>query len=165
MISPVPHFLVYTGVALFLLMRGGNELCRLVFFFSGLTNVNSPDPVQPVKAGRIVGSLERLVIAMGLAAGSWEVVAAVIALKTVARFKELDEKLFAEYFLIGSLFSLLWASAVTGAWLIYDARLGVKARDQLAAIVEPAEEEMGDTPDRRRERHAGRKVEKARLAG
>ena len=33
--------------------------------------------------------------------------------ETVARFKELDERLHAEYFLVGSLFSILWAVGVT----------------------------------------------------
>jgi len=135
--APLLHFILYTGVALALLTWVGNLFCRAVFLFAGLTSVSSPDPVNPVKAGRIVGSLERLITAIGLAAGSWEVVAAVIALKTVARFKELDDKLFAEYFLIGSLCSLLWASAVTGSWVAYDELLGVKARDQITEMMTP----------------------------
>ena len=45
---------------------------------------------------------------------------------TVGRaFKELEEKLNAEYFLVGSLFSVLWAVAVTFAWRAYDARWGL----------------------------------------
>src|SRR5688572_28785712 len=103
--APQLHFILYTGIAFAFLSWGGNRFCRAIFLFAGLADVSSPDPVNPVKAGRIVGSLERLITAIGLAAGSWEVVAAVIALKTVARFKELDNKLFAEYFLIGSLCS------------------------------------------------------------
>ena len=137
--APLLHFILYTSVALALLTWGGNLFCRALFLFAGLTGISSPDPVNPVKAGRIVGSLERLIIAIGLAAGSWEVVAAVIALKTVARFKELDDKLFAEYFLIGSLCSLLWAAAVTGSWVSYDELLGIKARGRVAAMMTPPE--------------------------
>ena len=36
-------------------------------------------------------------------------IAIIIALKSLARFKELDDKNFAEYFLIGSLLSVLVA--------------------------------------------------------
>ncbi|MGF0536877.1 hypothetical protein ACQQ2Q_02705 [Agrobacterium sp. ES01] len=51
-----------------------------------------------------------------------------IALKTVARFKEMDERDFAEYFLVGSLFSILWTMFVTSAWLAYDHKLGSDLR-------------------------------------
>jgi hypothetical protein len=145
--SPLLHFFLYTSVALVLLTWGGNLFCRGVFRLTGLTDVHSPDPVQPIKAGRIVGSLERLIMAVGLTASSWEVLAAVIALKTVARFKELDDKHFAEYFLIGSLCSLLWASAVTGLWVAYDEQLGIKGRDRITVIVTPPED--ADTMQRR----------------
>lgn len=140
--TPLLHFLLYTVAALLVLTWGGNWFCRVVFLFTGLTVVTPPDPIEPIKAGRVIGSLERLITAIGLAAGSWEIVAAVIALKTVARFNELNDKQFAEYFLIGSLCSLLWASAVTGSWVAYDELLGVKARDRIAALMTPTEEEQ-----------------------
>lgn len=132
------HLILYTAAALFLLTKGGNIFCRWVLFFAGMRDLPSPDPVSPAAAGRIIGSLERLIVAFGLAAGSWEVIAAVIALKTVARFKELDDKRFAEYFLIGSLCSLLWAATVTGAWIGYDSWAGTKARVTLAGIMDTA---------------------------
>jgi hypothetical protein len=138
---PSIHFLLYTGIALWLLTGGGNLFCRSVFHFTGLSVVTPPDPIEPVRAGRVVGWLERMIMAIGIAAGSWEVLAAVIALKTVARFKELDDKRFAEYFLIGSLSSLLWASVVTGAWVVYDDLAGVEARARAAAILTPPEVE------------------------
>lgn len=131
------HLMLYTAGALVLLTYAGNVFCRWVLFLAGMRSLPSPDPVEPVTAGRIIGSLERLIVAVGLGAGSWEVVAAVIALKTVARFKELDDKTFAEYFLIGSLCSLLWAAAVTGAWITYDALAGINARAQIVEILRP----------------------------
>ena len=67
---------------------------------------------------------------------SWEVVAAVIALKTVARFKELDDQRFAEYFLVGSLFSILWAVLITSAWLVYDHRVGIDLGGVIAEAIE-----------------------------
>lgn len=67
--------------------------------------------------------------------GSWEMVAAVVALKTVARFKELDERLDAEYFLVGSLFSILWAIVVTAAWISFDKACGVDASRHVTGFV------------------------------
>lgn len=76
------------------------------------------------RAGRIIGLLERSLILAGLLMKSWEVITAVIALKTVARYKELDHQITAEYFLIGSLASILWALAVAGVVSWYDNALG-----------------------------------------
>ncbi len=81
-------------------------------------------PATSARAGRMIGSLERLIIFLGLMAGSWEIIAAVIALKTVGRFKELDQQLHAEYFLIGSLASMVWATAVSLTLIWFDRHLG-----------------------------------------
>ena len=65
----------------------------------------------------------------------WEILAAVIALKSVSRFKELNDKTFAEYFLVGSLCSLFWTILVAVAWLGYDATLGVGLRAKLLILL------------------------------
>jgi hypothetical protein len=70
------------------------------------------------------GALERLLIFMGLTASCWEILAGVVALKTVARYSKLDEQNKAEYFLIGSLASILWAVVITAATAIYDRNWG-----------------------------------------
>ena len=79
---------------------------------------------RELKAGRVIGALERLLIVAGLCLGKWEVLVAVITLKTVARFPELEKQIRAEYFLIGSLASVLWALLCAVALLIYDQWLG-----------------------------------------
>ena len=95
-----------------------------------------PEPTKPAQpAGWLIGWLERLILAIGIVAGSWEVLAAVIALKTVSRFQEMDDQAFAEYFLVGSLFSVLWAFAVTSLWMIYDRTLGIDLRADLLALL------------------------------
>ena len=82
-------------------------------------------PAEPdVKAGRFIGLLERLLIVFGLLTGKWDIIAAVIALKTVARYKELDQQITAEYFLIGSLCSILWAFLVAILLSDYDDHYG-----------------------------------------
>lgn len=75
---------------------------------------------KELRAGRVIGGLERLLILTGLLLGKWEVLVAVIALKTTARYKELDKQIRAEYFLIGSLCSILWAVAIAVLLLLYD---------------------------------------------
>ncbi|WP_333586335.1 hypothetical protein [Phenylobacterium sp.] len=129
--APWLHSLSASAVALLLLTWGGNLACQLLLRWSGLRAARSADETaedrstKTPRAGRVIGHLERLAIAGGLLAGAWEVLVAVVALKSVARFKDLEEKLNAEYFLVGSLFSVLWAVLVTLAWRAYDSRLGL----------------------------------------
>ncbi|MGU3391875.1 hypothetical protein [Sphingomonas sp. M1A8_2b] len=99
-------------------------------------------PEEAYSAGRIIGWLERLILAIGIIAHSWEVLAAVIALKSVARFKELDTKLPAEYFLVGSLFSVFWAMLITGTWLSYDQRFGIRLRETAVHLLQPDKAEQ-----------------------
>ncbi len=77
-----------------------------------------------LNAGRYIGLLERLLILIGLVLGKWEVILAVIALKTVARHSELNQRIAAEYFLIGSLASIFWAVLVAGGLIWFDQSLG-----------------------------------------
>ena len=135
----IAHGVAYSVVALLLLTGGGNWACRRMFVLSGLKVAagdgdGKGDTAQA--AGWIIGWLERLLLAIGILSRSWEIIAAVIALKTVARFRELDHREFAEYFLVGSLFSVIWAFAVTAGWLAYDRHLGIDIRGQLITVVE-----------------------------
>lgn len=120
----IVHALAYSVVFVFVLTVCGNAACRWMFRLTGLQTGQDGAMAEAPRAGRVIGSLERLVLSLGILTQSWEVLAAVIALKTVARFKELDDKNFAEYFLAGSLFSILWAAGVTTAWSAYDHHFG-----------------------------------------
>lgn len=60
--------------------------------------------------GKLIGLLERTFLYFLIIFEQIGAIAVLIALKSLARFKELDDKNFAEYFLIGSLLSLLVAS-------------------------------------------------------
>lgn len=125
------HALLYSLVALWLLTTAGNWLSRQIFTLTGLRDAIANEPEPSHSAGRWIGTIERLLTALAILLSRWEILAAVIALKTVARFKKLDEQVFAEYFLIGSLFSLFWAMLVTGAWVTYDHRMGIDLRQQV----------------------------------
>ena len=119
------HAFLYTCVAIFMLIWIGNRICQGIFSLTGLKDAIAHLPTPTHSAGRWIGTLERLILAAGILADSWEILAAVIALKTVARFKDMDKRTFAEYFLVGSLFSILWALIVTSAWLAYDHTFGI----------------------------------------
>lgn len=143
------HAAAYTAAALLLLTSGGNWTCRLLLSRFKIDEINEIDAKPPAVSGarktrrskgarppepalgRLIGTLERLLIAAGILLGSWEILVAVIALKTVGRFKDLDERIHAEYFLVGSLFSIAWALFVTGAWLVYDKLVGAGLQSML----------------------------------
>ena len=67
-------------------------------------------------AGSMIGFLERLVIGACLIYGQFASIGLVFTAKSIARYNKISEDpAFAEYYLIGSLFSIL--SALLAAWL------------------------------------------------
>jgi hypothetical protein len=121
-------------VLLVLLTIGGNEICRLVLHVSATKTPPEEGEKVSLRAGRTIGVLERLLIALGLIASSWEILAAVVALKTVARYAKLDDQNNAEYFLIGSLASILWAAAMTGLIVLFDRTWGFHMLSDLVGL-------------------------------
>lgn len=59
--------------------------------------------------GRVIGFLERLIVYTLVVAGEYGAMGWVIAAKGLARFKNLEDRTFAEYFLIGTMLSLVLA--------------------------------------------------------
>ncbi len=129
------HAILYTSIALFLLTWVGNVLCRAIFNLTGLKDATADEEQPSHVAGRVIGTLERMILTIGILMNSWEILAAVIALKTVARFQKLDKREFAEYFLVGSLFSVFWSIIISGAWLAYDNQLGIDLRQKMVALI------------------------------
>jgi hypothetical protein len=78
----------------------------------------------PARVGATIGVIERLLIVGFMLTGAEAAVGFVIAAKTVARFRQLDDRDFAEYYLLGTLASVGLAIA-TG--LIGRAALGTLA--------------------------------------
>ncbi len=68
---------------------------------------------RPLAMGRMIGILERLLALTLVLIGQWGALGLVIAAKSIARFKDLERRRFAEYYLIGTLASMLVA-AVSG---------------------------------------------------
>jgi hypothetical protein len=67
--------------------------------------------------GAIIGSLERSVILISLVTKQYLLIPVVLTCKGFARFDRLHEKSFAEFFLIGTLFSILYSFFIF--WLIF----------------------------------------------
>lgn len=98
---------VYVSGVVFL-HHGGNAIVQ------GVLPAEDPGEAETglEGAGRVIGTLERLLV-LGLAlAARWEAVALVIGAKSIARFEELKDRPFAEYFLVGTLASVLVAVLV-----------------------------------------------------
>jgi uncharacterized protein DUF3307 len=60
----------------------------------------------PARVGATIGVLERLLIVTFVLAGAEAAIGFVIAAKTIARFRQLDDRDFAEYYLLGTLASV-----------------------------------------------------------
>lgn len=79
-----------------------------------------PQRASPARVGLVIGVLERLLI-VGLVLGQAEAaVGLVVAAKTLARFRQLDDRFFAEYYLLGTLASVavaIGSAIIAGAAL------------------------------------------------
>lgn len=64
------------------------------------------DRPSPAAVGRAIGIFERLLITMLVLAQAEAAVALVVGVKTVARYRQLDDRSFAEYYLLGTLASV-----------------------------------------------------------
>jgi len=65
------------------------------------------------RVGAVIGILERLLICALVLGGAVATIGLVIAAKTLARFKQLDDREFAEYYLLGTLASVTVAIATS----------------------------------------------------
>lgn len=65
--------------------------------------------VDDNSAGKYIGILERSLIGIFIVTGAYQGLIIIAALKTLTRFKQFDDKNFAEYYLIGTFLSILCA--------------------------------------------------------
>jgi Protein of unknown function (DUF3307) len=75
---------------------------------------------SPARIGATIGVLERLLIVTFVLTGAQAAIGFVVAAKTLARFKQLDDRQFAEYYLLGTLASV---SVALGTGLLGQAAL------------------------------------------
>jgi len=91
-----------------------NLIIRLVLSKLGTASeLETPDQKE-LKAGRIIGALERLLILILFMGGNTGAVGLVITAKGLIRFPEINKsREFAEYFLVGTLLSVIGALATS----------------------------------------------------
>ena len=90
--------------------RSAYILCAHVHGDEWLCYPGTPDAEgELLRTGRVIGMLERVLLFLILVQGEWAAVGFVIAAKSVVRFPELNKRDFAEYYLLGTLASFLFA--------------------------------------------------------
>ena len=76
--------------------------------FTSISSKTYPkENLEELKAGNIIGKLERIIIAILLLNNQFGVIGFVLTAKSIARFKQMENKNFAEKYLIGTLTSFL----------------------------------------------------------
>ncbi len=78
------------------------------------------DEFSSMKLSRTIGYLERALIFILAFDGHPEAIGWIFAAKSIARFKELENRRFTEYYLIGTLTSIFWAlfCGIAALWFI-----------------------------------------------
>ncbi len=79
---------------------------------------------EVLRGGAAIGYLERLAIVAAIVVGHPEAIAAVIAVKGLGRFSELDSPEARERFIIGTLTSMIWAAACAAIIILPGGALG-----------------------------------------
>jgi hypothetical protein len=108
--------LLLSAAATLFLLRGGSIVVRAVLHKSHslpeTDTASAKDESAELERGRIIGYLERLLIAAIIVAGQYTALGFLIAAKGLIRSKELEKHSFAEYFLVGTLTSVAVAFLV-----------------------------------------------------
>lgn len=97
--------------------KGGTAIVRSLLerypsLVSGPTTAESDDETiadDEYEMGRTIGVLERLIVFLLVLVGQWGALGLVLAAKSIARFPELKSQRFADYYLMGTLASILTA--------------------------------------------------------
>lgn len=97
---------------LLLITKPANIIFKIAFKKYELKKNNSKDEedLTVPGAGALIGSLERILSVIFLAINSISAIGLVYTAKSIARFKQIElNRQFAEYYLIGTLYSILYA--------------------------------------------------------
>ncbi len=82
------------------------------------TLVRAPQPLKDptpatsapeARVGAVIGILERLIVVALVLVGQYAAIGLVVTAKTIARFRQLEDRQFAEYYLLGTLASIATA--------------------------------------------------------
>lgn len=108
--------LLTTALFIILITKPSNILFKILFekFFQAEDGIR--DTISG--AGAMIGTLERIVIGICMVMGQYASIGLVFTAKSIARYNKISESpAFAEYYLIGSLFSIL--SVFLAYWICF----------------------------------------------
>ncbi|TYB81561.1 MAG: DUF3307 domain-containing protein [Kosmotoga sp.] len=112
---PIERVIITLIVYLYIVF-GGAVFMRKLFDYIYRNNTetvkrtfNAATNIENVKTGKVIGIFERIIVLTLFVTNNIASIAFVIAAKSLARFKNLSDKDFAEYYLIGTLASVLLA--------------------------------------------------------
>lgn len=100
-------FLIYMRwfLAVLLIFKPTNITFKILF---GRFSPREEKPVSIHGAGAVIGSLERILMLIFLALGQYASIGLIMTAKSIARYDKISkDPVFAEYYLIGTLFSIL----------------------------------------------------------
>lgn len=110
-VVPLEQILRYVLIFTVLLDPAAVFVKKLSIYVSGGTNGSGQKKEPPV--GRVIGKLERVIIAILVICGEIGAIGFVLTAKSLARYKQLNEQGFAEKYLVGTLSSTAIAIIVT----------------------------------------------------
>jgi hypothetical protein len=109
----------------------GNQIIKYFLFKSKVldTITVSQEDSQPLKNGSRIGFYERVLYFIGIVTQNWILVSLVVGLKTISRYQKLDNQDNAEYFLIGSLLSLIYSIIISALFIFSYKIFGIEYLD------------------------------------
>lgn len=109
--SPFPEVFFDYFLAILLIWKTANVVFTELFdAYKPQRNIGTDTGHK--NAGAMIGNLERLLILICLLTNNFATIGFVIAAKSVARFEKLSKPQFGEYFILGTLFSVIYTIIV-----------------------------------------------------
>lgn len=108
---PIPGFTLRWILLLSLIHKPANvSFKKMLSKYEASGDAGKPDTLPG--AGAVIGSLERVLCAIFIGLGQYASIGLIYTAKSIARFKKIEENpKFAEYYLIGTLYSILFVVA------------------------------------------------------
>lgn len=114
--SSISNYKYFTNTVLYILLFVSIWDPVAVFIkkiFCHILSANAPMEQDELQMGNIIGKLERVIISVLILLNQYGAVGFVLTAKSIARYKQLEKKEFAEKYLVGTLSSILISLVVT----------------------------------------------------
>ena len=108
---PMPQGLDEVALVVAIYAFNANGGSAVVVGLLEMVRAEAERPVPEPHAGRLIGILERMIVLTLVWLDQWSAVGLVLAAKSLARFKELEDRGFGEVYLVGTLASVIVAGA------------------------------------------------------